>query len=114
MDGDENRRGAFFGPLPARGIWSALELTREQFLLILLLSLLLFTFVDGPVWRHVRDSHFWRIGISYLAIPIAVAAALQRNGKARPAAVLVATGVIALVKLVLTAIILIAIGVAQG
>jgi hypothetical protein len=101
-------KGRFFGPLPERGPWTAVGLTRAQFAGILGLSILLFLLVDGPVWEHVRDRHFRRITISYAAIPLAVAWALARNGSLRPHLVLGASAVIALLKLVLTAGLLIA------
>ena len=112
-DAVNHKRTALFGPLPARGIWTALDLTRGQFLLILALSVVLFLFIGGPLWAHARDSHFWRIGLTYAIIPLAVGAALYRNGKARPMLILVATVVISLIKLVLTAALLVVIGVAQ-
>jgi len=108
------RRTPLFGPLPTHGIWTALELTRNQFLFILGLSVVCFVFIGGPLWLHARQSHFWRINLSYAVIPLAVAAALHRNGKARPVPIVVATVVIALVKLVVTAMLLVAIGVAQA
>jgi len=107
------RRAPLFGPLPTHGVWTALELTRGQFFLILTLSVGLFLFIPGPLWLHARESHFWRINLSYVLIPIAVAAALYRNGKARLAPIIVASAVIALVKLVMTAVLLVMIGVAQ-
>jgi hypothetical protein len=106
--------GALFGPLPTRGIWTSLDLTRGQFLFIIALSVGLFVFIDGPLWVHAHESHFWRIVLSYLAIPVAVAAALYWNRKARAVTAVVASIVIALVKLVLTAVILVAIGLAQA
>jgi hypothetical protein len=105
--------GAFFGPLPTRGIWTALDLTRGQFLFVLLLSIALFVFVDGPLWTHAHESHFLRITVSYLAIPPAVALALHRNGKLRLVILVVASAVLSLLKLVLTAVILVVIGMAQ-
>lgn len=111
---DDRQRGAFFGPLPTRGIWNALDLTRDQFLAILALSILLFVFIDGPVWSHARESHFWRIALSYLAIPAAVAVALRMNRKLRAAPLVVGSAVLSLIKLVLTAIILVIVGVALG
>ena len=108
------KRRALFGPLPTRGIWTALDLTRSQFLLILALSVGLFLFIGGPLWQHARASHFWRIGLSYAVIPFAVAVALQRNGKAHLTPIAVATLVISLLKLVLTAALLVVIGVAQS
>jgi len=108
-----HERSAFFGPLPATGVWTAAELTRGQFFLIVLVSVLLFLFVDGPLWRHVRDSHLARIGWSYAVIGLAVVGALWRNRKLNIAQVVVATLLVSLVKLVITALILIAIGVSR-
>jgi len=108
-----SKRASLFGPLPTRGIWTALDLTRGQFLAILTSSVILFLFIGGPLWTHARQSHFWRINLSYAIIPPAVAAAFYRNGKMRLVPIIVASGVIALVKLVLTAVLLVLIGVAQ-
>ena len=107
------QRTPLFGPLPTRGIWTALELTRTQFLCILALSVALFLFIGGPLWTHARASHFWRINLSYAVIPIAVTVAFYRNGKPRVAPIVVASVAIALVKLVVTAVLLVMIGVAQ-
>jgi hypothetical protein len=113
MAGNE-RRNAFFGPLPTRGIWTAFDLTRDQFLLILALSVGLFVFIGGPIWSHAHDSHFWRIALSYLVIPLAVALSLLRNDKLAPAPLIVGSAVLSLVKLVLTAVLLVGVGVAFG
>jgi hypothetical protein len=99
-------RTPFFGPLPERGVWTALSLTRAQFLAILALSVALFLLVGGPLWNHLHDGHATRLVVSYAVIPLAVLAALARNRLARPLPVLVASVVIALVKLVLTAALL--------
>ena len=107
-------RPPFLGGLPELGIWTALALTRGQFLTILTLSVVLFVFVDGPVWQHLRASHFLRISVSYGVIPFAVAGALFHNRQARPLLVLGASAVLALIKLVLTAGVLIAIALARG
>jgi hypothetical protein len=103
---------AFFGSLPARGIWTPLGLARGQFLGILALSVGLFILVGGPVWRHPYDSHVMRIGLSYAIIPLAVTVALWRNGTLRASLILGASAVLALIKLVLTALLLMAIGIA--
>ena len=58
MQASTRRRAPLFGPLPTRGIWTALELTRSQFLCILALSIVLFLFVGGPLWAHAHASHF--------------------------------------------------------
>jgi len=102
-------RTPFFGGLPERGPWTAVGLTRAQFLAILGLSIALFVFVGGPVWSHVHDRHLARIAVSYGVIPIAVATALHRNGDARPGLVLGASAIIAVVKLVVTAALLVAV-----
>lgn len=96
-------RTPFFGSLPERGVWTSVELTRGQFLTILAISLLLFLLVGGPLWDHLHDSHFARIAISYGAIPPAVAMALYRNGAARVSLIVGASALIAVVKLLLTA-----------
>jgi hypothetical protein len=101
-------RARLFGPLPAHGIWTAVGLTRGQFLAILALSVALFVFVGGPLWRHLGDGHFARIMVSYGIIPPAVVAVLARKGSLRTRFVLAASGVIALVKLVVTAALLVA------
>ncbi|MGH3056419.1 MAG: hypothetical protein ACRDL7_15705, partial [Gaiellaceae bacterium] len=98
------QRTPLFGPLPTRGIWTAVDLSRNQFVLILALSVMLFLFINGPLWVHARESHFWRINLSYAIIPVAVTVAMYRNGKARVVPIVVASAVIALVKLVMTAV----------
>lgn len=98
-----DRHAPFFSGLPEHGIWTPLALTRTQFLLILALALALFLFVDGPIWHHIRASHFRRITVSYAAIPLAVTAALVQNGRARPMLILGGSAVLAAIKLVLTA-----------
>jgi hypothetical protein len=103
---------AFFGGLPVRGIWTALGLGRGQFFAILALSVGLFVAVGGPVWMHSHASHLLRIGISYGVIPPAVALALWRNRRLRVGLLLGASAVLALIKLVLTALLLMAIGIA--
>ncbi len=107
-------RPPLFGPLPTRGIWTALALTRGQFVVILAASVALFAFIDGPLWLHVHSSHFMRIALSYMAIPIAVTGALLRNRKFRLLTVVVATAVLSLIKLVVTALLLVVIGMAQS
>ncbi len=93
----------FFGPLPERGIWTGVGLTRAQFFVILSASTALFLAIGGPLWTNLRGAHFNRIAWSYGAIPPLVALALYRNGTPRPALVLTASGVIAFVKWILTA-----------
>ena len=92
-----------FGPLPVTGPWTGLGLSRRQFLGILGLSVVLFVVIGGPLWAHVRDGHVWRLAVSYGAIPPLVAWALHRNHTLTPWRMLAATGTLALLKLVLTA-----------
>ncbi len=108
MDGRVPR----FDGLPEQGIWTPLGLTRTQFLAILALSLVLFVFVDGPVWEHVRASHFRRITVSYSVIPFAVTAALIRNHRAHLTLVIAGSALLAAIKLVLTAGLLVALAIA--
>jgi hypothetical protein len=108
----ESERAPFFGSLPKRGPWTGVGLTRGQFAGILGLSVALFVFVGGPVWTHLRDSHTLRIGVSYGIILPAVALALRRNGSASLPLVVGASALIAAVKLLVTAGLLV--GVALG
>jgi hypothetical protein len=55
-----------------------------------------------------------RIVISYAVIPVAVAAALHWNGKLRFALWLAASGVIAALKLLLTAVLALILGITAG
>lgn len=97
------RRTPLFAPLPVNGPWTALHLTRAQFFAILLGATLVYLFLGGPLWSHLRESDFVRIVTSYAVIPLAVAAALHRNGELRLGSWLVASGVLAALKLLLTA-----------
>ena len=103
----------FFGALPERGLWSAVGLTRGQFVGVLGLSVALFVFVGGPVWMHVHDGHLTRIAVSYGVIPPATAIALHRNHNARLPLLAGATVVIALLKLLLTAGLLVVVALAR-
>jgi hypothetical protein len=107
------RRAPFFGGLPERGVWTAVELTRGQFAAILGLSVLLFVFVGGPLWNHLHDSHFARIAVSYGVIPLAVGVALSRNGSWRLPLIVGASALIAVVKLLLTAGLMVALALAR-
>jgi hypothetical protein len=106
-------RTPFFGALPEHGLWSAVGLTRGQFVGILAVSVALFVFVGGPVWTHVHDGHFVRIAMSYGVIPPATALALRRNGGARLPLLIGGSVVIALVKLLLTAGLLVVVALAR-
>jgi hypothetical protein len=93
--------------IPERGIWTSVGLSREQFFIILLFSILFFLFLDGPAWRHLRDSHTLRIAGSYGIIPALVAFAQWRRGCLRLRPWVEASILISLIKLLLTAILLI-------
>jgi len=107
-------RSSFLGGLPRDGIWTSVGLGRGQFLAILVVSIALFVFVDGPVWQHLRASHFNRIMVSYGSIPPAVGAALLYNRRLTLALLLTASAIVALIKLVATAGLLVAIAIARG
>jgi hypothetical protein len=104
---------SLFGAFPTDGIWTTLGLGRLQFFAILAVSIALFVFIDGPVWRHVHAAHLRRITLSYGVIPVAVAAALAWNRTPRLSLLIGASAVVALIKLVVTAGLLVAIALAQ-
>jgi hypothetical protein len=108
------RQDRWFAPLPVHGPWTALQLTRTQFLVILAGACAVYAFTGGPLWRHLGENDFVRIAVSYAVIPPAVAAALHRNGALRLSTWLVASGVIAALKLLLTALAALALGIAGG
>jgi hypothetical protein len=91
-------------------VWTNVCLSAAQFAAILALSLLLFVFLDGPLWWHLRESHMLRILVSYAAIPVAVALALARNGELRPMPLLGGTLVIGVIKLLLTTLMVMVLG----
>ncbi len=105
-----SKQPAFFGSLPRTGIWTVVHLSLGQFSTILVLSLAIFLFTDGPLWAQIRGSHFNRIIISYTFIPAAVAAALAYNQHLRLSAFFSATLAIGMTKLVLTALLVMLIG----
>jgi hypothetical protein len=106
-----NPRTPLFGSLPARGLWTALDLTRGQFVGIVLLACVVYAFAGGPLWRHLGENDFLRIVLSYALIPLLVAAALAWNHALRLSRWLVASGVLATLKLVLTALLAVATGI---
>jgi hypothetical protein len=93
--------------IPERGIWTSVGLSREQFFAILLVSILLFLFLDGPAWRHLRDSHTARIAGSYGIIPVLVAFAQWRRGCLRLRSWAEASVLISLIKFLATAVLLV-------
>jgi hypothetical protein len=109
-----HERGSFVDGFPKHGIWTAIGLGRGQFFAILGVALLVFLFLGGPVWTHVRDPHLLRIVVSYAVIPPAVCLALLRNRACGVVTVAVASAVLAFVKLVLTAALFVALALARG
>ena len=95
-------------PLPTHGVWETVGLTRGQFIWILIASILLFVFLDGPAWRSVHAAHTSRIVSSYALIPLLVSAAQWRNNTFRLRSWIEASVLLALIKLLVTAILLIA------
>ena len=75
-------------------------------------SLAVFLLLGGPVWTHLRDPHFLRISASYAVIPLLVAAAQWRSGTLRAGTLVGATALLAAAKLVLTAGLTVALGIA--
>ena len=99
-------RTPLVGPLPVRGPWTAVGLSRTQFLAILAVATAGFLLIGGPVWRDVHGDHFERIALSYALIVPLVGIAL-RNRRPFPFGLAVAAiATIALVKLVATAVLL--------
>jgi len=110
----DERHGAraLFAPLPEHGPWTPLHLTRGQFLAIVTGACLVYAFTGGPLWTHLGESDFVRIAVSYAVIPLAVAAALWWNGALRFSLWLAASAVIAALKLVITALLALVLGIA--
>jgi hypothetical protein len=102
----------FFAPLPVTGPWTSLGLTRTGFFTVLLASTLTFLIVPAPLWTHLREGHFTRLAVSYALIPIAVAVLLMRDGRLAPGLLLRGSLVLALLKLVLTTMLMMAIALA--
>lgn len=100
---------SFFGSFPTRGVWTALGLTRTEFFVILIVSVALFSLVDGPIWQHPGGNHFRRITTSYLAIPLLILANQLTRKKFDLAALFGGSIVIGVIKLVVTALIVLAV-----
>ena len=71
-----------------------------------------FSALTDPCGSTCTPSHFRRIAVSYAVIPLAVTAALLWNGRARLVLVIGGSAVLAAIKLVLTAGLLVAIAIA--
>ena len=104
-------RFRLFAPLPVSGPWTAVGLSRGQFLGILVGACLIYVFLGGPLWLHLRQNDFVRIAVSYLAIPLAVAIAQRHSGTLRLSTWFAASGVIAALKLLVTAGIAVVLGI---
>lgn len=107
-------RAPLFTPLPVRGPWTPLHLTRGQFLAILTVACLVYAFLGGPLWHHLGEGDFARIVVSYAVIPLGIAAALARNGALRFGLWLGASAVLAALKLILTATLALVLGIAAS
>ena len=99
-------RTPLVGPLPVRGPWTAVGLSRAQFLATLAVATAAFVFIGGPVWRDVRGDHFERIALSYAVIVPLVGIALRHRRPFPFGQAVAAIATIALVKLVATAVLL--------
>jgi len=93
-----------FAPFPTEGIWTAIGLSRAAFFVIFLGASALYVFWGGPLWSHLGEEDFQRIVVSYTVIPVAVGFVLFRSGTLSLGTFLAATGVIAALKLLLTAV----------
>jgi hypothetical protein len=89
--------------MPTRGPWTGVGLSRGWFFATLAIATGCFLMIGGPVWRDPHGDHFLRIVLSYAIIVPLVALAFARRRPFPIGSVLAAIGVIALVKLVLTA-----------
>lgn len=106
---DRTPRPPLVGPLPTSGPWTTVGLRGRQFFAILALSVLCFALAPRPVWTDPHGAHFWRLTLSYALIPPAVAVALRRLRPFPFGRWLAGSALIALVKLVLTALLLVAV-----
>jgi len=79
---------------------------RGWFLAILALAVACFMAIGGPVWRNPHGDHFTRITLSYAVIVPLVAVAFRHRRPFPIGAACAAIAMIALVKLVLTAVLL--------
>jgi hypothetical protein len=90
--------------IPEKGIWSTVGLGRWQFLGIIAFSVLVFLFLDGAAWDSLQRAHTVRIATSYLVIPVLVAGAQWYNLTLHVRSWLEASVLIALIKLLVTAL----------
>lgn len=106
-------RFRLFAPLPVSGPWTALGLTRGQFFGIFAAACLVYLFLGGPLWLHLRQNDFLRISVSYLVIPLAVAIAQRHNATLKLATWFAASAVVASLKLLATAGIAVLLGISH-
>ena len=99
-------RTPLVGPLPTYGPWSAVGLPRGQFFAILAIAVGCFVLLGGPVWRDVHGDHFARIAVSYAVIVPLVAVAFRHRRPFPVGLAVAAIAIIALAKLVVTAVLL--------
>jgi hypothetical protein len=99
-------RTPLVGPFPTVGLWTAVGLPRGAFLAILAIAVACFVGIGGPVWRHPHGDHFARIALSYAVIVPLVAFAFRRRRPFPFGQATAAVAMIALVKLVVTAVLL--------
>jgi len=99
-------RTPLVGPLPTQGLWTAVGLPRGRFLVILATAVLAFVLIGGPVWRDPHGDHLARIALSYAVIVPLVVLALRRQQPFPIGQAVAAIATIALVKLVVTALLL--------
>ena len=107
------KRFRFIAPLPASGPWTTVGLSRGQFFGILIGACLIYLFLGGPLWLHLRQNDFVRIAVSYIVIPIAVAIAQRHAGTLRFSTWFAGSGIIAALKLLVTAGIAVVLGISH-
>ncbi len=103
---DRRMSTPLIGPLPTRGLWTAVGLSRGRFLAILAVAVVCFVLVGGPVWRDPHGDHFVRITLSYAVIVPLVGLTFRRRRPFPVGQAVAAVLMIALVKLVVTAFLL--------
>jgi len=99
-------RTPLVGPLPTHGPWTAVGLPRGQFVAILVIAVACFVVIGGPVWRDPHGDHFVRITLSYAVIVPLVGLAFRHQRPFPVGQAVAAIATIALVKLVVTALLL--------
>ena len=70
-----------------------------------------FLFIDGPLWSNLRENHFRRIIVSYVAIPMMVLVCHLRGAGFDLRRLFGATIVIGVIKLLVTAFLVLALSI---